>query len=842
MFSYSLRSLRSNLTRFIATALAIILGIGFLSSGLMLTDAVKVGLTGNVEERYRHVDLAVTANNSIVDLSFMQGVPGLLLTQLRSAPGVAAAAGEMEANVRLLDDDGLAVNLRTMGRGWIADDELNPLTLTDGRAPTSDDEVVISRDLAKSAGVGPGDHVELETPAGPLAVDVTGISRFGPSDAIDDGGTISFTERAAPDVLTPGTDTYRNLILRTSGDPERIRDEITPDIPASVIVRDHDEFIEDATRSTVTFINFLRPVLQGFAYLAMFIAGFVIFNTFSVVVTQRYRELALIRAIGGSPKQVRRSLLLEGLVIGVVSSAVGVVLGTGLAKGLQLLLAQFGLALPGTGVRITTGTIILSMVVGTIVTLLSVMIPAFRAGRTKPVEAMRQSAVDASGTSVIRAVIGGFFLVASLVLLGINALGGARWFLLGPGSLLLFVGLFVGGPLLARLFGRLLRPVMSLGGLTGQLAADNVVRNPKRTATTANALVIGLFLVTLVTVSGEAMKSAVVTELNKLSSSDFIVASEGAIAPGLVTEIEGVDGVAASAPVRSVPLTAVDGTELYVSGVDMDELAATTQITVTQGSLDDVTNGTGAATADLGSFGGTSMGPDVENSRLGESLTITGADGEPFEFRIVALYEAKLDSMFLGDVVSPQTLEKIAGDQPVKQVFIRVEPGAENDVGARLEKVTRGYTGIEILPGNIVGQMVGQAFDFLIGAVNALLAMSIIVALVGIVNTMTLAIFERRPELGVIRALGMTRRQVGRMIRMEAVLMGLMGTVIGMSAGIFLSWILISSVPEIELGLSFNWLRVGLIFATGLLVGIAASIVPARRATRLDMLEAIRSE
>lgn len=842
MFSYALRSLRANLVRFVATSLAIILGIGFLASGLMLTDAVRVGLTGNIEQRYENVDLAITADNAVADLSFMQGVPAKVLDQVREHPGVAAAAGEIEANTRLLKKDGSAVSLRTMGRAWFDDESLNPLTLTDGRAPAADDEIVISVDLARTAHVGVGDRAELETPVGPLTAKIVGLSRFGSGDAVDDGGTISFKEDRALDVLNTGAASYRNIIIRTSQNPDRVAEELIPDLPASVTVDDRESFIDDATSSSISFINFLRPVLQGFAYLAMFVSGFVIFNTFSVVVTQRYRELALIRAIGGAPKQVRRSLLVEGATIGIVSSAAGVVLGVGLAKGLQVVLRRFGLALPGNGVAITTRTIVLSMVVGTVVTLVAALIPAVRAGRTKPVEAMRQTAIDTSGTSKTRAVFGAIFLIAALALLAVNQLSGPQWYFLGPGAFLLFVGLFIGGPLLARLFARILRPVMKLFGLTGELAAENVVRNPKRTATTANALVIGLFLVTLVTMSGEAMKSAVVTELNRFSSSDFIVASDGAIAPNLVTDIDAVEGVSATAAVRSAPLSADDGTPYFISGVDIGELRNTTGIEVTKGSIDDVRNGTGAATTDFASLGGMAGGPDAEFDRLDETRTFTASNGEPFELRIVALLEAKLDSLMLGDIVNPETFETLAGDQPVKQVFVRVDPGKANDVGPRLEHAIRGYTGVEIMPGNFIGQVVGKVFDFLIGAINALLAMSVIVALVGIANTMTLAVFERRPELGVVRALGMTRRQVGRMIRMEAALMGAMGTLIGMSAGTFLSWILVSSIPEIDLGLSYNWARMGLILVTGLLVGVAASIVPAHRATRLDMLDAIRSE
>ncbi|HTN99631.1 MAG TPA: FtsX-like permease family protein [Microthrixaceae bacterium] len=840
MFSYALKSLRANLTRLIATSLAIILGIGFLASGLMLTDAVRAGLTGNVEQQYKNVDLAVVSASDSGGGEFGQGIQAEVLDLVEATPGVAAAAGELQANVRVLRPDGTTANLRSFGRAWIEDDKLNPLSLAEGHAPESKNQIVVDRDLAKEADAKVGSKVKVETPSGTLDMTIVGISRFGDQNAIDDGGTVSFAADAATSILNTGTPGFTDVIIRTSGDPEAVRQELERKLPGTVEVQTSSQFIETASESALAFISFLRPILQGFAYLAMFVSAFVIFNTFSVVVTQRFRELALIRAIGGTPAQVRRSLMVEGLGIGVSASAIGIVFGAGLAKGLQAILGKFNLALPGAGVKITIGTILLCMFVGTVVTLLAVIIPAFRAGRTKPVEAMRSSAVDTSGTSKVRAAFGGSFLVISITLLLINRFNGVKWYLLAPGALLLFLGLFIGGPLLARVFGKMLRVPMSAFGLVGRIASDNVVRNPKRTATTANALVIGLFLVTLVTVSGEAMKTSVVEELNKLSSSDFIVMSQGAIAPELVKKISDVNGISDIAPVRSALAIGGSGETVFISSADFDELANTAGLKVTSGSAESVIAGEGIAVPDFAELGGGGGGGGGQGTeRLGDLVTFKTVGGEDLTLPVTALLEAKLDSLFLGYVVSPATFTKISGEKPVNQIFIRVEPGEANAVGQRLERTLQGYTGVEVQPGNFIGQIVGKVFDFLIGAVNALLAMSVIVALVGIVNTMTLSIFERRKELGLVRALGMTRTQVGRMVRLEAVLMGLLGTVIGMSAGILLSWVVISSIADGAIDLSFNWARVGLIFLTGIAVGVIAALLPARRATRLNMLDAI---
>jgi len=853
MFRYALKSLRANLTRLIATALAVIVGIGFLGAGLMLTDAMRDGLTGTAEQQYAGVDLALSTGAGGADMGILQVMPPAVLDTVLATEGVEAAAGTVSGNVRVQRPDGSSANLRTQGRTWIEDDELNPLQLAEGEAPTGDDKVVLDVELAEQAQTSVGETVEIQTPLGPLEFQVVGLSTFGDSDSMDDGGTASFSSERALSLLAGGNG-YQEILVRTGGNEAQVAevgDRLDEALQGTVVVQTRAEFIESATETAAAFLSFLRPVLQGFAYLALFVAAFVIFNTFSVVVTQRFRELALIRAVGGTPSQVRRSLIIEGFGIGLGASALGVVAGAGIALLVQWVLGLFDVVLPGAGVKITIGTVIVCLLAGTIVTVLSVIIPAFRAGRTKPVEAMRSSAVDTSGTSKVRAAFGAFFLLGAAFFLVLNQSVGPQWYLLAPGALFLFIGTFIGGPLLARVFAMGVRPLLSLFGLTGRLAADNSVRNPRRTATTANALVIGLFLVTLVTVSGEAMKTSIVTELNKLSSSDYIVASTGAIPEALVDDVQDTDGVSAAAPVRSSAVIDLDtGDEYFLSTGDLDTLEQTAGISLSGENASLVSDGNGVAIPDVSAiFGGsgesgggssTTQGPMGES--IGDVIRVQAADGSETELQVAAVLEGEMDTLMLGSYVSEATFEQLLGDQPVNMIFVRVDPGESTDVGRRLEQVLDEYTGVEVIPGNFFGQIFATFFDFLIGAVNGLLGMSVVVALVGIVNTMTLSIFERRRELGMVRALGMTRGQIGRMISLEAVLIGMLGTIVGVGSGILLSWVVVSSISEGigGISLSFNFARVGLIVLAGLLVGVLASILPAIRATRLDMLEAMK--
>ena len=835
MFRYALTSLRANLTRLVATALAVIIGITFLGSGLMLTDAMRAGLTADIERQYAALDLAVEPSQSIESFGGPAGLSSVapdVLDAIRDTPGVAAVAGEIQATATVRRSDGSSANLRSQGRAWIEDDQLNPVQLEEGTAP-GPGEVVLDRSLANDAEASVGDEVELETPIGTTPATVVGISRFGDQDSLDGGGTLWLDEASATELLAAGVPGYSTVLIRTSDDPTAVAARLREQLPPSLALSTRAEFIEDRTAFAAGVVEVLRPVLQGFAYLSMFVCAFVIFNTFSVVVTQRFRELALIRAVGGTPAQVRRSLILEGFVIGVVSSMLGIVGGLLLTVGVQAALDRFDLGLPQGSIRLTLGTAAVCMLVGTIVTVLSVIVPAFRAGRTKPVEAMRSSAVDSSGTSTVRAVLGAAFLGLALVLLALNQFVGAQWFFLAPGGLLLFLSLFVAGPLLARGFALAVTPVLSRIGLTGRLAADNSVRNPRRTATTANALVIGLFLVTLVTVSGEAMKSYIVGEINALSSSDFVLFAERSLDPQLIEDVRDVDGVSGVAPLR---FGEIGGVGVITTTDDPEQLGDVAGMSLKEGSLDPVVNGDGVAVPDVGELvGGGGL-------QVGDEVTVIDQAGEMRSLPVTALLDdGGVNGLLVGYLVGEDTFVELAGEQPISFAFIRVEPGRAEEVGRRIEATYEGYAGVELRAGNFLGDIVGNVFDFLIGAVNALLGMSVVVALVGIVNTMNLAIFERRRELGMVRALGMTRQQVGRMIRLEAVLIGLLGTLIGMGAGILLSWVVVSSIDGIEIGLSLNWARVGLIFAVGVLVGVVASLLPARRATRLDMLDAMRS-
>ncbi|MEZ5239041.1 MAG: FtsX-like permease family protein [Microthrixaceae bacterium] len=486
-------------------------------------------------------------------------------------------------------------------------------------------------------------------------------------------------------------------------------------------------------------MDFLRPVLLGFAFLALFVAGFVIYNTFTVVVTQRSRELALVRSIGGTPAQVRRSLQLEGLLLGLGASLVGLGVGIALSWVAQWVLTSLDVGIPSTGFAISGWTVLITLASGTLITLVSVVIPAFRAGRTRPVEAMTQFAVDRSGASRLRLVAGGTMLVAGVGALLFNRFVHAHPLILGLGAFVLFWGVVVGGPLLAHLFARGMQALLGRS-LTGRIAAQNMVRNPKRTSTTANALVIGLFLVTIVTVSGTALRDWALAEVSKFSSSDFLVVGITPIPDDVVADISGLDDVAEATPVRSARVTDISGVTAQLSGADVDSLVRTMGLEATSGSLDAVADGQGAASTGFDQVAGGGQdappappetdapteespgGPRVDiggsgtstsSADVGEVYVLVDAAGETVEVPVAAVLELQLDTLFWERSSTRTCSPRSPATSPSARSTC--EPRRDRvDTGHRAGRPLEDYTGIEALPGNFIGQLIGSAIDFMI--------------------------------------------------------------------------------------------------------------------------------
>ena len=842
MLKLAWRGVRHNKGRYIATLVAILTGVAFFTAAGFISDRVVASLEGDVNREYKAVDVAVVPVNSDAtagNLAEQARIPGATADRILAVDGVEAGAGILTAPVAFLGANGKPFAKDATGRLWVEDGELNPLEVTEGRAPAADGEIAVDKGLADRNDLAVGQKATVLTLAGPRDATVVGITKFGSTDALDSGGTVSIPRATAFDWLNSGHVEYEGLYLRGSPSQAELTAAIAPLVPSGFKAQSGDDFRNDQREKVGGIGKILKNALQGFAILALLVGIFVIYNTFSVIVAQRSREIAVLSAIGATPKQIRRSLRWEGVVVGLLGSFLGVLTGIGLSFVVILVLQALGVALPGGGISIKPFTVISGVVIGTLITVASVMIPARRASRTEPIEALRDAAVETVTFSRRRVIL----TVAMVVLGAAGLLAGGNAVIVGLGILLLFVGVIVAGPLIAFWGTRLLTPVMSRLGLEGRLAADNTRRNPKRTATTANALLIGVFLVTLVTVAGTSAKDFVVGELKKIDSADYLVISKGgSLDDQFVGTLTSIPGVVKVSPFRRESVT-VDGKVSLLSTADIAEITDIADVTVAQGSLGDLRDGT-IAVVDNGGDGSivAGSGTKEEVPKIGDTVTVVGNGGRSADLEVVAVVKLSIDSSQVGNLVTAGTFDRLVGDTAPTVAFIDAKAGDQSDTKDAIEKQSALRPDITVTEGNALGRLIGTVFDFLIKAVNGLLLMSVVIALIGIINTLSLSIIERRRELGLLRVVGMTDKRVQRMIRLESVLIAGLGTVTGLVLGAFVGWGLIGAINRISganVGTSLSLGTLALVLVAGVLLGLLASLIPARRSTHLDVLDSI---
>ncbi|MCC5954043.1 MAG: ABC transporter permease [Acidimicrobiia bacterium] len=834
MFRLALQGVRHNVGRYLATLVAIITGVAFFASAGFVADRIIGALEGDVDDQYANVDVAVVPESAdVFDTADAIRIPASVADAIAAAPGVEEVAGELTGHVGFADDQGRPADTDAIGRLWIEESELNPAVVVEGEAPRADGEIAVDRGLAEAEGFAVGSQVTVLTPSGPFPATVTGITAFGATDAQDPGGTVAVPAASAFEWLNRNAAAYDVVLVRGSVDPDTLVATIAPLTPSGVVTQTGDEFRDERRQDVGAIGRVLKQVLQFFALLALAVGGFVIYNTFSVIVAQRTRELAVLAAIGATPKQLKRSLRFEGMTIGVIGSVLGVVAGYLLALLLVVVLAHLDMALPGAGLVVGVGTVVWSMIFGVLITTLSVLVPARRASKAEPIAALRDADESAVGTSGARSVV-------AAVLIGLGVVGavvGGSALVLGAAIVVLFLGVVLAGPLVAVVGSRMLRPVLSRVGMEGRLAAENTARNARRTATTSNALLVGVFLVTFVTVAGTGVKDYAVEQVAQLSSADLVLDSTGgSLDEALLSQLEAVDGVEAVAAVRRAPVQlSVDAGDLQSSSLatgDVADIVDVAGITFESGSADDLGPGT-VAIGRLEAF----------EADIGSTATVVTLDGEEVTLEVVAIMAISLDGLVVGALTDPVTFDGLAPEAEPSLALIRTAAGAVSSVSAEIEDLLSGRPDITVSEGNFLGELVGAVFNFVIGAVNGLLMMSVIVALIGIVNTLTLSILERRRELGLLRIVGMTDRRVRRMVRLESVVIATLGTTSGMVLGVFTGVAVVLSVGRMIGGIdvSVPYALLGVILVIGIGLGLLASVVPAYRSTRMEPLEAVQA-
>ena len=841
MLQLAWRGVRHNTGRYIATLIAITTGVAFFAATGFLGDRVIDALEGDVDRQFGAVDAAVVADDAPdsegTDFAGQLRIAGNIADEIASLPEVDAIAGDLTGSVAFLGADGSTFADDAVGRLWVEDEELNPVDVTEGSAPEGQGEIAVDRGLAADEKLSVGDDVTLLTLAGEFPVTVVGITKFGDSDAVDGSGTVSISPIDAFDWLNSGHVEYTELHVRGSASESDIQEAVEPVAPRGFVVQTGDDFRQDKRDAVGGIGRALKTGLQSFAVLALFVGAFVIYNTFSVIVAQRLRELAVLAAVGATPKQIKRSLRYEGLVIGLVGSALGVAVGFALTLFLGFILDRFGISLPGSGIKVSPNVVIQGVVAGTLITVLSVMIPARRAARTEPIEAIRQAAVEGAVLSRRRVIWSSALMAGGVI--GLFTVGGA---VLGLAAIALFVGVIVAGPMIAVGASHVARPLLAGLGLEGRLAADNTSRNPQRTATTSNALLIGVFLVTLVTVAGTSVKDFAVEKINELSTADYIIESTGGtIDDALVADLQEVEDVELVVPFRRESVT-IDGRASALTTADFETMTQVTTIEFVEGSFDEL----GPDQIVLVELG---LSPDTDDDQteavgVGSTVTLVDSAGDTVDLEVSGLVKANLDTLRTGSFVATDTFDGFVGDTAPTVAFIEIKSGAQTDTEDAIDDLTARRPDITVTEGNVFGQLVGSIFDFLITAVNGLLLMSVVIALIGIVNTLSLSILERRRELGLLRVVGMVDKRVQRMVRIESILISAIGTISGVALGLVMAIGLVTSINRLSdagIALTIPWLMLLVVLLLGVLLGFLASLIPARRSTRLDVLDAINA-
>jgi len=848
MIAVVLKGLLGRKLRATLTAFAIVLGVAMISGSFVLTDTLGKTLDGIYDESYQATDAVISSEEAVNTGDDTPEAPAFaadVLGRVESLPGVRLAHGSIEDEARLVDESG-----NSIGRGGTAvgveptaDQKLNPLQLVAGDWPRGG-EVAIDKATAEKQ------HFELGETVGAFAdgplhrYRVSGIVRFGSVDSIG-AMTITVFDLATAQRLFDKQgklDLIRVQAKEGVSDDELLR-QIRPLLSETTQVKSAAAQASSDSKEDQAGMDALKYLLLGFGGIALFVGAFVIANTLSITVAQRMRELATLRTLGASRRQVLASVMLESVVVGIIASIVGLFLGLAIAVGLKQLLETIGLELPSGGIVFATRTIVVSLAVGTLIALLASLRPAFRATRIEPIAAVREGAVTPTSRLARWAVPTAVVIAAAAVALfsyGVFADGidiKVRLVTLVLGVLLLFVSV-------AMIASRVVRPLAFVlgapgarfGGSAGSLARQNAVRNPARTASTAAAVMIGLALITFVAVIGQGFRSSFVSAVNELWVADYsLTAGNEPLTSKTAAAAAQVPGVEVVTEIRTANAK-LAGNSIGVNGVD-GNLTKVVDMTWSSGSSN--------VPAQLGRDGAfiKDRYADDHSLGIGSPLILRTPTGKTLRLHVDGIFdEPKGGSPFQDVAISKTTFDDSFAkhDNQFTLLNIRGGPTAENT--ARLEQALSAFPNAEVETRDEFKDGQLSEMDLILNLLYLLLGLSVIVSMFGVINTLVLSVFERTREIGMLRAVGMTRRQVRRMIRHESIVTALIGAALGIGVGIFLAALTTLALSDYGVVFALPYWSLAAFVLVAILAGILAAILPARRASRLNVLEALQYE
>ncbi len=842
MFRIALRSTMARKGRILLTSLAVIAGCAFLAGVFVFSDTINASFEKIYTNAYAKTDAVVRSSN-VIEGDFgdetRDRLPDSVIDQVAAVPGVETVTGQVQGFARMAKTDGTLIGRDgppTFGAGF-NDSSVSPWHLVEGAAPSSPDEIVTDKLTADTNDLVIGDQVDVTTEQGVYRVTIVGIAKFATADGTNGATWAMFPLATAQEIVIGQTGFVDEIYVGSDGSVSDA--ELVERIETSVQVDDlealtGEQVTKESQDAVEEGLSFFTIFLTIFAAIALFVGSFIIYNVFSISAAHRQRENALLRAIGARRSQVTWVLFFEALVVGVVGGLLGFAGGVGLATGIMSLLKAIGFAPDETALTINLDVLVETVIVGVVVTMVCAIAPAIRSGRVPPLAAMRDVSVDRSGISRTR-------LVSGVVIIGLAAAGmamgitsDATW--LGVGVALLFTSLVVLGPIFAAPVARMLtKPLSIIRGVTGEIAGRNAATSPKRTALTAGALGIGLALLIGVSALGSSIKASIRESVGEQFRGDYAVSTEsdgfGGLPVSLADELNELPEVdtAVGFGINLVRIVE-DGTPKgkAVLTIEPERAANLFAIDFVSGGWSELDGDSILVSKDKAERDGLVYGGTVDMSFLdgsGETLRVAGVfDSDEFGNLIVSrdLFTGHTDDLF------------------DRQVLVKAADGIDADTSAAIAAVVDRYPTAELQTRDEFIDSFEKEIDGFLNFVYALLGMSIFIATLGILVTMLLAVYERRRELGLVRAIGMTRPQVRSSIRWEALVVALLGSMIGIVLGLSLGWVVVKALEDQGLNtFSVSLASIAIFVIAASVLGVIAAWFPARRAAKSDILDAI---
>jgi putative ABC transport system permease protein len=848
MWKVTWRNLFARKVRLLLSGFAIVLGVAFVAGSFILTDTIRDAFTGIIKSSTADVQIAPRGAGNFDSVDDSRVIPASVVDKLKTLPQAAQVdGGNSVQGVYVLDSDhkvvsgggapGLAFDYGTMTA--ITG---NPIvTITDGKPPVGIHQIALDQQTADKAGYQVGDQVTLVTP-GPkpqMTVTLSGIVHFGQTGNAGGATLTIFGQQAIQQLFFHGRDVYTGIdIAAKPGVSQReLATAAQKLLPPGLKARTGDQVAAEGEKTIDQILGFINDFLLTFAAISLVVGIFLIINTFSILVAQRSRELALLRAMGASKGQVNRSVIAEAFAVGLVGTTVGVGVGYLLAMALRWIFGKIGLDLTGVPMPIAARTIIAAYLAGMVTTLIAAYLPARRASRISPVAAMRDDVALPESSLRRRMIVGLVLLVlgAAAAVLGFVGSGGKGLLVLGLGALAVLIAIALMTPVLGRPIIIALGWVYArLFGSVGQLATQNSLRNPRRTAATASALMIGLALVATMSIIGQSAKASTSKAVSENLTADFVVSNAVGtpFSPTIAKQIRKLPGVQTVAEFRSAS-GKIDGDQVFLGAANPSQLEQGLNVPMQAGSFDDLNAKTILVDKTTASDKGYHIGDVIPLRLQGGTQRLEVAGIFSASAVVPANYLVTLNTLVRGALKPEDNL-----------LFITPKPGVSvTELHDQIDPVVKDLPTIELQDQAGFADAQNEQVDNFLLLIYALLGLSIIIAALGIVNTLALSVIERTREVGLLRAIGLSRRQLRRMVRLESIAIAVLGAVLGILIGIVFGVSLIKALSDQGLDvLAVPWLLLVVFVVIAAVIGVLAAWLPARRAAKLNVLQAITTE